>query len=69
MSAKCQKRTFRYLFDYSVGGYEQTGRHGQAKLFRGFYVDSRFVFGRLFFRYASTFFADLPTARTAPARA
>ena len=46
-----------HSFDYSIGGYEQTGRHGQAKPFRGFYVDSRFVFGRRLHRKIGGFVA------------
>src|SRR5262245_26524229 len=47
----------RHSFDHPVGGHEQTRRHGQAKRFRGFYVDSRFVFGRCLHRKVRGFIA------------
>src|SRR5215471_10643651 len=50
-----QKRTLSHSFDYSVGGYEQTGRDGETKSFRGFYVDGGFVFGRRLYRKVSGF--------------
>src|SRR5262249_47486542 len=57
MSALGHKRTFSHSFDYSVGGYEQTGRDGQTKSFRGFYVDGGFVFGGRLYRKVSGFVA------------
>ena len=47
MSAKCQKRTFRYSFDHFVGDEEHARRNGEAERFSGREVDDELEFGRL----------------------
>ena len=41
MSALCQKRTWRHLFDQLVGASEQLRWHREAERFGGFEVDHR----------------------------
>jgi hypothetical protein len=45
MSALGQKRTFVRSLDYLVSGYQQAGRHSQAKGLRSFDVDGEFELG------------------------
>jgi hypothetical protein len=40
-----QKRTFRHSFDHLVGGYQQAGRHSQAKGLHSFGVDGELELG------------------------
>ena len=50
MSALCQKRTSRRLFDHLVGAAEQRPRNGEAERLCGLEVDDQFDFRRLHHR-------------------
>jgi len=48
MSALCQKRTSRYLFDYLVSAQQERLRDRQAECLGSSQIDDEFKLGRLF---------------------
>ena len=50
MSALCQKRTSRHLFNHFVGAGEQLWRNGEAQCLRRLEINYQFEIGRLYHR-------------------
>ena len=46
MSAMCQERPWRRLFDHLISACEHGWRHGEAEGLRSFEIDHQLIFGR-----------------------